>query len=104
MCIRDRIECQVTRSQLQNREKAMMMLKSQLYEQELRKRKEKAQATEDSKLKIEWGSQIRNYVMHPYKMVKDHRTELESPQPLAVLDGEIIDFIEAYLVSNATLQ
>lgn len=92
------IECQVTRSQLQNREKAMQMLKSQLYEMELRKRKEAAQATENSKLKIEWGSQIRNYVMHPYKLVKDARTSMETSNVQAVMDGEIDEFIKAYLV------
>lgn len=92
------IECQETRSQLQNREKAMLMLKSRLYEAELRIKKEKIADIEHSKKKIEWGSQIRNYVLHPYKLVKDVRTGLESSNPSAVLDGEIDDFIKAYLM------
>ncbi len=92
------IECQETRSQLQNREKAMKMLKSQLYELELRKKKEAALVAESAKLKIEWGSQIRSYVMHPYKMVKDMRTGIETSNVQAVMDGELDDFIKAYLV------
>lgn len=92
------IECQVTRSQLQNREKALQMLKSQLYELELRKQKEALAAKEENKRKIEWGSQIRSYVLHPYKMVKDNRTGIESSNPNAVLDGEIENFIKAYLL------
>ena len=92
------IECQETRSQGQNREKALMMLKSQLYEMELRKKREKLQALEDSKMKIEWGSQIRSYVMHPYKMVKDLRTGVETSNVQAVMDGELDDFIKAFLI------
>jgi len=92
------IECQQTRSQGQNREKALQMLKSQLYEIELRKKKEKIDAIESSKKKIEWGSQIRNYVMHPYKMVKDLRTTIETSNVQAVMDGELDDFIKAYLM------
>jgi peptide chain release factor 2 len=92
------IECQETRSQQQNREKALRMLKSQLYEIELRKKKEKQAALESSKKKIEWGSQIRNYVLHPYKMVKDVRTGYETGNTQAVLNGEIDDFIKAYLM------
>jgi peptide chain release factor 2 len=92
------IECQETRSQGQNREKALKMLKSQLYELELRKKKEKLQADEKGKKKIEWGSQIRNYVMHPYKMVKDLRTSVETGNVSAVMDGEIDQFIKAYLM------
>lgn len=92
------IECQVTRSQLQNREKALQMLKSQLYEIELRKQKEALAEKEGMKRKIEWGSQIRSYVLHPYKMVKDLRTGVETSNPLSVLDGEIDDFIKAYLI------
>ncbi len=92
------IECQETRSQLQNREKAMQMLKSQLYEIELRKKQESIAAIESSKKKIEWGSQIRNYVMHPYKLVKDLRSNHESGNVQAVMDGEINDFIKAYLM------
>lgn len=92
------IECQVTRSQLQNREKALQMLKSQLYEIEMRKKRERLQKIEGSKKKIEWGSQIRSYVMQPYKMVKDLRTSHETSNVQAVLDGEIDDFIKAYLM------
>ncbi len=92
------IECQETRSQGQNREKALTMLKSQLYEIELRKKREKLQAIESSKKKIEWGSQIRSYVMHPYKMVKDMRTNVETSNVQAVMDGELDEFIKAFLI------
>jgi len=92
------VECQETRSQLQNREKAMQMLRSQLYEIELRKKKEAQAAIEGNKKKIEWGSQIRSYVMHPYKMVKDLRTGFETGNVSAVMDGELDDFIKAYLM------
>lgn len=94
------IECQVTRSQQQNREKALQMLKSQLYEIELRKKREKIDAIEAAKKKIEWGSQIRSYVLHPYKMVKDHRTNYETGNTQAVLDGDIQEFIKAWLMQN----
>ena len=87
-----------TRSQLENKEKAMQLLRSQLYEIELRKRQSERDKIEGSKKKIEWGSQIRNYVLHPYKMVKDLRTEHETSNTQAVLDGEINDFIKAYLM------
>ncbi len=92
------IECQVTRSQLENREKAMQMLKSQLYEMELRKKKEALAQIESTKKKIEWGSQIRNYVMHPYKLVKDVRTGVETSNVQAVMDGDLDDFIKAFLI------
>jgi len=92
------IECQETRSQQQNREKAIRMLKSQLYEIELRKKKEEQAKIEGSKKKIEWGSQIRNYVIHPYKMVKDLRTNYETSNVQAVMDGEIDGLIKAYLM------
>ncbi|MCL2027961.1 MAG: peptide chain release factor 2 [Bacteroidales bacterium] len=92
------IECQVTRSQQQNRDKALQMLKSQLYEIELRKKKEKVAEIEGSKKKIEWGSQIRSYVMHPYKMVKDLRTNVETSNVQAVMDGDLDEFIKAYLM------
>jgi peptide chain release factor 2 len=92
------VECQETRSQGQNREKAIQMLKSQLYEIELRKKKEAQAEIEGSKKKIEWGSQIRNYVMHPYKMVKDLRTGVETGNVQAVMDGELDAFIKAYLM------
>lgn len=92
------IECQETRSQGQNREKAIKMLKSQLYEIELRKQQEEQDKIESSKKLIEWGSQIRNYVMHPYKLVKDLRTGYETSNVQAVMDGEIDDFIKRYLM------
>jgi len=87
-----------TRSQLDNREKAMQMLKSQLYEIELRKQLEQRAEIEDNKLAIEWGSQIRNYVLHPYKLVKDVRTGHETGNTDAMLDGEIDGFLKAYLM------
>lgn len=92
------IECQQERSQLQNKEKALKMLKSQLYELEIRKKNEEKAKTESQKKKIEWGSQIRNYVMHPYKLVKDLRTGLETSNVQAVMDGALDDFIKAYLM------
>jgi len=92
------VECQETRSQGQNREKAIQMLKSQLYEIELRKKKEAQAAIEGNKKKIEWGSQIRNYVMHPYKLVKDLRTGVETGNVQAVMDGDLDDFIKAFLM------
>jgi peptide chain release factor 2 len=92
------IECQATRSQGQNREKALQMLKSQLYEIELRKKREKIEVIESGKKRIEWGSQIRSYVMHPYKMVKDLRTGIETSNVQAVMDGDLDDFIKAYLM------
>ncbi len=92
------IENQETRSQLQNRENAIRLLKSQLYEMELQKRREKVMALESQKKKIEWGSQIRNYVLQPYKLVKDVRTNYEVGNANAVLDGEINDFIKAFLM------
>jgi peptide chain release factor 2 len=95
------VVCQVERSQVGNRERAMQMLKSQLYEMELRKRNEAKQSIEDGKMKIEWGSQIRSYVLHPYKMVNDHRTELKITDAEAVLDGEIDELIKAYLMQQS---
>ena len=92
------VECQVTRSQLQNREKAIQMLKSQLYEIEIRKQKEAQAQIEGKKKKIEWGSQIRNYVLHPYKLVKDIRTDYETSDAAGVLDGDLNEFIKAYLM------
>jgi len=87
-----------TRSQLKNRENAMRILKSHLYEMELQKKREKQAEVEGSKMKIEWGSQIRNYVLHPYKLVKDLRTNFETGNVQAVLDGELDDFIKAFLM------
>jgi peptide chain release factor 2 len=92
------VECQEGRSQLKNREKAMKMLKSQLYELELRKKQQAQQEIEDGKMKIEWGSQIRSYVMHPYKLVKDVRTGYETSNVQAVMDGDLDGFIKAYLM------
>jgi peptide chain release factor 2 len=94
------VECQETRSQLQNREKAMQLLKSQLYQREMEKKREKQSEIESTKRRIEWGSQIRSYVMHPYKMVKDLRTRYETSNVNAVMDGELDDFIKAYLMEN----
>ncbi|HOI49252.1 MAG TPA: peptide chain release factor-like protein, partial [Prolixibacteraceae bacterium] len=85
-------------SQLGNKENALRLLKSQLYELELRKRREKEAEIESNKKKIEWGSQIRSYVLQPYKLVKDMRTGFESGNAQAVLDGEIDGFIKAYLM------
>ena len=92
------IENTESRSQLGNKENALRLLKSQLYEMELRKRREKVAAIESQKKKIEWGSQIRSYVLQPYKMVKDLRTSYETGNVNAVLDGEIDGFIKAYLM------
>ena len=88
-----------TRSQLENREKAMVMLKSQLYELELQKQREKRDEIEAGKMKIDFGSQIRNYVMHPYKLVKDVRTGYETGNVDAVMDGDLDGFLKAYLMS-----
>lgn len=92
------VECQETRSQSQNRTKAIQMLKSQLYEIELRKKKEAQAEIEGNKKKIEWGSQIRSYVMQPYKLVKDNRTGVEVGNVQAVMDGEIDEFLKAFLM------
>jgi peptide chain release factor 2 len=92
------IKNQESRSQLQNKENALRLLKSQLYEVELRKRMETTAAIEGNKKKIEWGSQIRNYVLHPYKLVKDLRTNYETSNAQAVLDGDLNDFLKAYLM------
>jgi peptide chain release factor 2 len=94
------VVCQTERTQLGNREKAMQMLKSRLYEEELRKREEIKNAANAGKKKIEWGSQIRSYVFHPYKMIKDHRTDYETGNVQPVMDGELDGFIKAYLMSE----
>jgi peptide chain release factor 2 len=94
------VVCQVERSQHGNRERALQMLRSQLYELELRKRNETKRAVEDGKMKIEWGSQIRSYVLHPYKMVNDHRTELKITDAEKVLDGDLDELIKNYLMSS----
>lgn len=92
------IENSETRSQLGNKEKAMQLLKSQLYELEMRKRLEAREEIEAGKMKIEWGSQIRNYVLHPYKMIKDVRTSHETSNVDAVLDGDLTPFLKAFLM------
>lgn len=92
------VECQQARTQGENREKALAMLKSRLYEEEMRKRQEAIDAKNATKKKIEWGSQIRSYVFHPYKMIKDHRTDFEVGNVGPVMDGEIDGFIKAYLM------
>ncbi len=92
------IENSESRSQLGNKEKAMQLLKSQLYELELRARMEKQNAIESEKKKLEWGSQIRNYVLHPYKLVKDVRTSVETGDTEAVLNGKLEPFLKAYLM------
>ncbi len=94
------VVCQQDRSQLGNRELAMQMLKSRLYEMELQKRNEMKDATNAKKKKIEWGSQIRSYVFHPYKMIKDHRTDYEVGNIGPVMDGELDGFIKAYLMNE----
>lgn len=92
------IENSETRSQLDNKTKAMQLLKSQLYEIELKKRQAKRDEIEANKMKIEWGSQIRNYVMHPYKLVKDVRTQYETSDVDAVMNGNIEPFLKSYLM------
>jgi peptide chain release factor 2 len=94
------ISCSETRSQLDNKVRAMQMLKSQLYEIELKKKNQKRSDIESEKMKIEWGSQIRNYVMHPYKLVKDVRTSYESGNIDNVLNGDIGPFLKAYLMKK----
>ena len=89
-----------TRSQLDNKEKALMLLKSQLYEIEIQKNNEEKKKIEDSKKKIEWGSQIRNYVLHPYKIVKDVRTGFESGNIDNILNGDINDFLKSFLLKS----
>jgi peptide chain release factor 2 len=92
------VECQQERSQLQNKDKAMQLLKSRLYQLEIEKRNAERVRVESAKKKIDFGSQIRNYVLHPYKLVKDNRTGLERKDVQHVLDGDIGDFIKAYLM------
>jgi peptide chain release factor 2 len=94
------VVCQQDRSQLGNRELAMQMLKSRLYEIELQRRNEIKDAANSKKKKIEWGSQIRSYVFHPYKMIKDHRTDYEVGNVGPVMDGDLDGFIKAYLMSE----
>jgi peptide chain release factor 2 len=93
------VVCQVERSQHGNKERALQMLRSQLYELEMRKRNEAKASVEEGKMKIEWGSQIRSYVLHPYKMVNDHRTELKITDAEGVLNGNLDDLIKTYLMA-----
>ena len=93
-------ECQQERSQMQNRQKAMVLLKSRVYALEKEIKEKEKQKLENSKSSIEWGSQIRSYVFHPYNMVKDHRTEYETSNVDAVMDGELDKFIKAYLMAG----
>jgi len=95
------VQCQNQRSQHANRDKAMKMLKAALYEKELEKRQKEKDALASGKMANEWGSQIRSYVLHPYQLVKDHRTDFETGNPQAALDGSIDGFIEAYLKNQA---
>ena len=94
------LSCSETRSQHENRERALQMLKSQLYEIELKKQQEARSDIESGKMKIEFGSQIRNYVLHPYKLVKDVRTGYETGNAEAVLNGNLDGFIKAYLMQQ----
>ena len=91
------VQCQNERSQIKNRATAMKMLKSKMYERELRQRQEEADKQNQQKKKIEWGSQIRSYVMHPYSMIKDHRTGVQTGNVPAVMDGKLDDFLEGFL-------
>jgi len=91
------VQCQNERSQIKNKATAMKVLKSRLYEKEMNKRQEQAQKNYSQKEEIAWGSQIRSYVLHPYNMVKDHRTDYETSNATAVLDGDLMPFMEAYL-------
>ncbi len=92
------VACQQERSQFQNKERAMKMLKSQLYQRRKDEEEARLNALESTKKKIEWGSQIRSYVFHPYNMVKDHRTDIETSNVQAVMDGAIDEFIKGYLM------
>ena len=96
------VTCQNERSQLKNRATAMKMLRARLYDLEMQKRQEELDAREGDKQEIAWGSQIRSYVLHPYRMVKDHRTDHETGDAESVLDGEVGPFIEAYLKQQMT--
>jgi peptide chain release factor 2 len=93
------VQCQNERSQHKNKAMAMKFLKSRLYEIEIQEQKKKIDELNKTKKEIAWGSQIRSYILHPYKLVKDHRTNLETGNANRVLDGDIDDFIEAYLLS-----
>jgi peptide chain release factor 2 len=95
------VVCQIERSQLANKEKAMQMLKSRLYQMEMEKRNAERAKVESGKLRVDFGSQIRNYVLHPYKLVKDARTGHETSDVQSILDGELNEFIKAYLLAQS---
>ncbi|MEW6510693.1 MAG: peptide chain release factor 2 [Bacteroidota bacterium] len=95
------VACQQERSQFQNKERAMKMLKSQLYQRRKDEEEARLNAIESTKKKIEWGSQIRSYVFHPYNLVKDHRTDVETSNVHAVMDGDLDEFIKAYLMESS---
>ncbi len=97
------VQCQNERSQHKNRSTAMKMLRSRLYEMEIEKKRAETKVIEDSKMDIAWGSQIRSYVLHPYRLAKDHRTKLEIGDVDRVLDGHLDSFIKSYLVSRRDL-
>ncbi len=97
------VQCQNERSQHKNKASAMKVLRSRLIEIEIQRRREEIDSSAAAKKEIAWGSQIRSYVLHPYKMVKDHRTNMESSQPDRVLDGDLREFIRAYLLSQSPL-
>ena len=94
------LECQQERSQLQNKEKALKMLQSRLYQLEVQKRNDERDVIESNKMKIDFGSQIRNYVLHPYKLIKDNRTGVERTDVQNVLDGDLDDYIKAFLMKQ----
>jgi peptide chain release factor 2 len=95
------VQCQNERSQHKNKATALKILKARLYEKEMKEKSEKLGELHSNKKEIAWGSQIRSYIMHPYKMVKDHRTDMVIHQVDRVLDGEIDDFMKAYLLNAA---
>ncbi len=94
------LECQQERSQLKNKEKALSMLKSRLYQIEVDKRNEERDKVESTKKRVDFGSQIRNYVLHPYKLIKDNRTGVERTDVQNVLNGDLDDYIKAYLMEQ----
>jgi len=98
------VTCQQERSQIKNRDLAMKVLKSRIYERHMEEERKKQAAIEESKKEIAWGSQIRSYVLHPYKMVKDHRTGFVVPTAEKALDGDLDGFIKAYLTCRITGQ
>jgi len=97
------VSCQNERSQIRNREMARKIMRARLYDFELEKKRKEMQAVEDSKMEIAWGSQIRSYILHPYRMVKDHRTKFETSDTDRVLDGKIDEFIYRYLVLRGSM-